>query len=118
MGERSQFVGYLLAAALVSNLPFEAIAQALEASQPSGACYEIIAGREATRVEGAILLNRCSGQTWILTRTHLAYRWSPIATAETQVATSPSPPPKIRVPKPADQSNAKCFAFQGRQYCE
>jgi hypothetical protein len=118
MAGHCRLVGYLLAATLVSNLVSGAIAQTPEVGEPTRACYEVIAGRVDSQSEGAILVNRCSGQTWILVRTRLAYRWSPIATADTQVAASPPSPPKVHFPKPAAQNNSKCFTFQGRQYCE
>jgi len=118
MAGQCRFLGYLVAATFVAGLMSGALAQTPEVDQPSGACYEVMAGRVDTQTEGVILLNRCTGRTWILVRTHLAYRWRPIPTADTQVAASPPSPPKARLPKPAAQNNPKCFTFQGRQYCE
>jgi hypothetical protein len=65
----------------------------------------------------AILLNRCSGETWLLVRTHKAdhvYRWRPIAIDRAEIAVPLSPPPVPTIAKPT----AKCFVFDGRQFCE
>ena len=129
MADRCRLVGYLLTATLVSDPICGALAQAPEDAQPSGACYQVIAGRAGSQPAGTILLNRCSGQTWMLIRTHqsagdgidsgqVAYRWRPIPTGDTQVAVTSSTSPKVRALGPASQNNAKCFTFQGRRYCE
>jgi hypothetical protein len=129
MAGRCRLAGYLLTAALISAPMCTALAQSPEGAQPSGACYQVLAGRAGSRPAGTILLNRCSGQTWMLIQARqsvadgidggqVAYRWSPIATADTQVAVNPSRPAKIFVPRPASPNNAKCFTFQGRKYCE
>jgi hypothetical protein len=69
MAERCRLAGYLLTATLVSAPMCTALAQAPEGAQPSGACYQVIAGRAGSQPAGTILLNRCSGQTWMLIRT-------------------------------------------------
>jgi hypothetical protein len=128
MARRQAFAGCLLAVALAGAPTLRALAQAPEAIQPNGLCFEVVATYIGTP-DGAILLNRCGGQTWILVRTHqpigkkgdcgqVAYRWSPITTADTQVAITPPAPPRIRAPKPAGQTSDKCFTFQGRRFCE
>lgn len=126
---RHAFAACLLAGALAGAPTLRALAQAPEAMQPNGACFEVVATHAGTQPEGAILLNRCSGQTWMLVRTRQpsekdgnggqgAYRWSPIKTADTQVAITPPAPLKIRAPKPTSQTSDKCFTFQGRRFCE
>ena len=61
-----------------------------------GACFDVVAAPSETQPAGAILLNRCSGQTWIL------------------VSIEPRP----RSGEPAAAAGDKCFSFQGRRFCE
>ncbi len=69
-------------------------------------CWQIIPGVEKVAPNGAILLNRCNGATWVLARTttsaasgksleEYTYRWYPIS-LETKEAilTNILPPPK------------------------
>jgi hypothetical protein len=75
------------------------------------ACLDIIGGIGDIQ---PILLNRCNGQTWILTRSgrrsgQVAYRWTllGIGLGEQQ-----------REPENSAASAGKCFTFQGRRFCE
>jgi hypothetical protein len=89
---------------------------------PSGVCFDM--ARPATQSAlGTILLNRCTGQTWMLVlgRTKngkaLAYRWRPIARNTTELAANPaSVVPRVRLP--AGGNSARCFTFQDRRFCE
>jgi hypothetical protein len=84
------------------------------------ACFEVFTGSSKTRFAGAILLNRCSGQTWILVRSYQpapkgragqpVYRWNAIAS---DVAI-----PKPSTDAPVAAAGDKCFIFQGRRFCE
>jgi hypothetical protein len=105
---------YLVAAALVALPAGAAFAQS---STSQTACFEVVASASETQPAGAILLNRCTGQTWILVRTYQpsargnpVYRWSAIAGD----AADPKPPPAAPVAATSD----KCFIFQGRRFCE
>jgi hypothetical protein len=107
-------VRHLMAVALVALPAGDALAQGA-ASQ--AACFEVLAGPSEMQPAGAILLNRCSGETWILVRTYPspargtpAYRWSAIIA---DVA-DPKPPAN----SPAAATRDKCFTFQGRRFCE
>ncbi len=112
------YAPHLIAVALMA-LPAEAALAQGSASQ--AACFEVLAGPSETQPAGAILLNPCSGQTWLLVRTspsparggpgHPLYRWSAIAG---DVA-DPKPPPP---PAPVTATGDKCFIFQGRRFCE
>ena len=85
-----------------------------------GSCFDVVAAPSETQPAGAILLNRCSGQTWILVRTyqapakgspgHFVYRWSALASDGIE--------PRPRSGEPAAAAGDKCFTFQGRRFCE
>lgn len=58
--------------------------------QPSGPCWEITSPAQQVTPQSLVLLNRCSGQTWILEKIffvdkqdhqtgEFTYRWAPIA---------------------------------------
>ena len=98
-----------------------ACAGAAAAQEQRGPCFDVVAGPAETRPIGAILLNRCSGQTWILVRTYrpaakgnpgqYVYQWSALA--------SEGPEARLREPTPAPAAGGdKCFVFQGRRFCE
>jgi hypothetical protein len=75
------------------------------------ACFDIIGGIGDIQ---PILLNRCNGQTWILTRSgrrsgQVAYRWTPLGIG---------PGEQPREPESSAASAGKCFTFQGRRFCE
>lgn len=81
--------------------------RAPDASAPT-ACWQIIPGVEKVAPNGAILLNRCNGATWVLARTttspasgksleEYTYRWYPISLETKEaVLTNVLPPPKER----------------------
>ena len=80
-------------------------------------CFNVVAGPSEMQPAGAILVNRCSGQTWMLLRIYQpsargnpSYRWSAIASE----AAEPKPQPAA----PAAAAGDKCFTFQGRRFCE
>jgi hypothetical protein len=64
-----------------------------------------------------LLINKCTGQTYVLTRVTVhrksagpyTYRWQPIAVSDT-----PEAAPK---PATAAPTGHKCFSFDGRQFC-
>jgi hypothetical protein len=134
MTVRCRFAGYAFATAFVGILGCGVqtpVAAQRPESMPSGLCFEVVAANLDGSPGGAILLNRCSGQTWMLIRSHghqpgkevgeqVSYRWKWIATSNTQVATASPPPPgtlpKTRAPRPPVSD--KCFNFLGRRYCE
>jgi hypothetical protein len=104
---------HMIAGALITLSPGGALAQ-VSTSQPG--CVEIVALRSDAHPAGAILLNRCSGQTWMLVRYQSTvrgspvYRWSAIASDSNE----PRPP----LPAAPAASADKCFTFQGRRFCE
>jgi hypothetical protein len=103
--------GCLVALASVANSSGAARAQDAQ----TGGCFSIVTGNTDRPEAGAFLLNRCTGQSWILMRAHQSakgghsYRWSPIA--------GPSDPPSRPVESAATKSS-KCFTFQNRRFCE
>jgi hypothetical protein len=121
---RRRVIGICCAVALSGGFIGSAVtAQAQDAPTPNGACFDVARppGGEAA---GAILVNRCTGRTWILVggrKRHgdqVAYRWMPIVTADAAPAApapAPSPP---RVHAPASPNSDKCFTYQGRKFCE
>jgi hypothetical protein len=100
-----------------------AFAEDAAGAPPSGACFDIARPQTPTAA-GAILLNRCTGETWILTRSRtrsgkaFAYRWRPIARGTAELAANSRPAVVPRVHLPANPNSNRCFSFQGRRFCE
>jgi hypothetical protein len=126
-----RFAPSLFVAALSGFLASGASAQTPEAPQPGGFCFEVIAAHGDAQAPGAILLDRCTGQTWVLNKTYrpagkgsrgtqVFYRWKPIATENTRVAFNPPAASRPAVSRPAASPLAreKCFVFGGKRYCE
>jgi hypothetical protein len=100
-----------------------AIAQS-QTERPMGACFDVTPAQVKPSLTGVILLNRCNGGTWLLVRTHetdqhlqtsgFVYRWRPIAIDRAEEAIQLPPGPVPEIPK----ARAKCFVFDGRQFCE
>ena len=98
-----------------------ALAQTVPAGGP---CFDIVDGH-ADSSGGQILLNRCTGRSWILTRTtrngDVAFRWVAIAPPSSESVVSPLPPRVAlthRVSAPLRPDDTRCFTFAGRRYCE
>jgi hypothetical protein len=64
--------------------------EAAPTAPPSGACFEVVANGPDALPNGPILVNRCTGATWLLVRTPLAdqkgaatgsftYVWEPLS---------------------------------------
>jgi hypothetical protein len=82
----------------------------------TGGCFSIVTGNTDRPEAGAFLLNRCTGESWILVRAHQSakgghsYRWSPIQAGPSHVPSSPA--------GSAAAKSSKCFTFQNRRFCE
>ncbi len=115
---------FVAAAALAAGMGLCNPAQAQTASTPPAAnCIEVIAAQPGA--SPAIMLDKCSGQTWQLLRSSsgrhgVRYSWYPLtrqdAGAVPPRATSAGAPAVSR--KPATAANNKCFSFNGRTFCE
>ena len=114
---RGYRAAFLMIVALLIELPAaDASAQTAEVLPQ---CFDIITPRNTNQPEGSILLNRCSGQTWLLSRNSrrggvLGYRWN-LLVADGAEISKPLPRPEPRMPAPTRPSTEKCFSFQGRQ---
>lgn len=115
---------FLISLTLISVPLGRAIAQS-ETERPAVACFEVTLAQTKPSLTGVMLLNRCSGETWLLVRTHntdqlspttsgFVYRWRPIAIDREEKANELPPRPILATP----QLTAKCFVFDGRQFCE
>ena len=104
----------LTSIALLAGSAGQAAAQSRE-----GQCFEVLAAQPNIAPGGPLLVDKCSGQTWLLTKSHqrsraggITYRWSPVPVDHPAVAKAPAPV------APAAATRERCFTFQGRQFCE
>jgi hypothetical protein len=89
-------IRFLLFTLLFAAVAFPALAQ-------STTCWEITTPAQGITPEALVLLNKCDGKTWIMTRVYFvdkqgkrtggwAFRWSPILQQEDEtVLTLPKP---------------------------
>jgi hypothetical protein len=85
-------------------------------------CFDIISPRNTAQPDGSILLDRCTGQTWLLSRNGRrggvpGYRWTLLVADGGEIGKALLRP-EPRTPAPLRPSTGKCFSFQGRQFCE
>jgi hypothetical protein len=109
---RLRSAGLLHVLALIGALVGAAAARAQSSPAPSGACFDIVRSLRG-EAAGTILLNHCTGQSWILaggqSRHSVAFRWVPIAIAEAAMA-SASPAPQAPARATTDPNRDKSFA--------
>lgn len=84
-------------------------------------CFEFVPVRPRIEPASPMLIDKCSGRTWLLTRTSRGgYRWAAIHTeaevpkAIDRPATDGSPAAKAD----KDGGAGKCFTFNNRKFCE
>lgn len=110
----------LIAAALLA-LPGAAAAQT--ASAP---CFELIPARPRIEPPLPMLVDKCSGRTWLLMRAGRgSYRWAAIDVADDMPKATDRPPTDNQPAGKADIPSAekegdgkKCFTFNNRKFCE
>lgn len=104
-----------LAATCVAVLGMTISADALRAQEPGqGVCFELHPAASAQPPHAPLLLNRCTGETFILvagssSKKRLAapsgYRWLPVSKGRAIPAVT------------APAAGTKCFAYDGRKFC-
>lgn len=78
-------------------------------SQERGPCWEIIAPTQNISPFASMLLDRCTGKSWLMVRERISgskpasfsYRWAPLSSSESGEAVflENPPPPPILLPK-------------------
>ncbi len=81
------------------------------------ACFEVIAARPNVEPPAPIMIDKCSGRSWVLIRNGKSYRWSLIATETEKPKTTDRAPMEGAAPAP-EGGPQKCFSFNGRKFCE
>ena len=92
----------------------------VHATEPTGACFQVIEGQPDVAPAAPILVDRCSGKSFVLSRGRSGsrtYKWVAIGKAADvspraarRATTGPSS--SIRV-----GDTKGCFTFNGRSYC-
>jgi hypothetical protein len=106
---------YALAAGLLLALVQTAQAQTAQAQGP--ACFEVIPARPNIEPPAAIMVDKCSGRSWVLIRNGKSYRWSLIATEIEKPKIADRAPVEGAAPAP-EAGSQKCFTFNNRKFCE
>ena len=120
--KRLCLVPFLFAPPVAALLGIAMAAHAAETARDF-ACFEIIRPQRHMDPRAPLLLDRCTGSTWLLVRSgsrdQLGYRWAPLD-APVMVQATKRENGNV-APKPAETGaspTANCFSFAGRRYCQ
>lgn len=91
-----------------------------EAAAPSSACFAVIEAKPGVLPAAPILVDRCSGETFVLTKKRrgdpTTYEWVAIGKAESgsRVSAKPARSTASSAKMPA---RGNCFSYNGRTFC-
>ncbi len=108
----------IASAAILLGLPVAALAQT--AASP---CFELIPARPRIEPPAPMLVDKCSGRTWLLARPPRggAFRWIAINADEAEKPKATDRPATDTQPAnkaDKDGDGKKCFTFNNRKFCE
>lgn len=106
----------MLAAGSVLLLSGGAVAQTV-----STPCFEFVPVRPRIEPASPMLIDKCTGRTWLLTRgSRGAYRWAAIHTESEMPKATDRPVTDASPAAKADKDGGagKCFTFNNRKFCE
>ena len=122
---------HLFALGLTAVIPMAANVAAQEVALPGGRteCFELVAARAGTIPGAPMLINKCAGTTYVLTRQGKSgessraapdpsYAWVPIAIIEKPVKAESAPVLKSKREEAKAASGKKCFTYDNRTFCE
>jgi hypothetical protein len=99
-------------AAAVSLAMFAPVA----AAQTAAPCYEYVPVRPRIEPSLPMLVDKCSGRTWLLRGGRGGYRWAVIEMELDKPKTTDRP---VTDHQPARKDDGKkCFTFNDRKFCE
>jgi hypothetical protein len=108
--------GLAIAAVAAMAVAFAPAAHA-QGGGSASACFEVIAARPNVEPPVPIMIDKCSGRSWVLIRNGKSYRWSLISTEMEKPKISDRAPMEGAAPAP-ESGSQKCFTFNGRKFCE
>lgn len=81
-------------------------------------CYEVIPPRAKGEPTAPMLVDKCSGRTWVLVRSGRGvYRWTVVDMDYDKPKTTDRPVTDTQSAK-SDGDPKKCFTFNNRKFCE
>lgn len=94
-----------------------AYAQGPDAAKPA-TCYEVIPPQPNTQPRTSMLVDKCSGRTWLLTKSRRSagYSWVRVTADDAAPPPQTSAAPAKAASSPSDSRN--CFTFNNRRFCE
>ena len=88
-----------------------------QAQDATSACFSVIAGQADIPPASPLLLNRCTGDTFILRRSPKhpgGFAWVALPKSGTVAAEPQRPPPEL---KSSSVGKSGCFSYNSRSYC-
>lgn len=99
------------AAWLISGLAVTPVsAQAEDSTIPQSICFTVVEGRPGVLPGAPMLVDRCTGETFVLTRSRSAIAWVPITKASADR-------PDAKAVAKAPTGKKGCFTYGDRTYC-
>ena len=80
-------------------------------------CFEVIPARPNLEPPAAMMVDKCSGKSWVLIRNGRNYRWSLISTEMEKPKIGDRAPVEGAAPA-LESGSQKCFTFNNRKFCE
>lgn len=111
---RIAYAGLAASAAALLALPGAAAAQT--ASTP---CYELIPARAGIEPPAPMLVDKCSGRSWLLVRAGRgSYRWATLGMEAEKPKATDRPVTDSQPVRKDGGDGSKCFTFNNRKFCE
>lgn len=94
--------------------------QAQTSAASASSCFQVIEGNADVPPAAPILLDRCTGETFVLTRLRRGggiaapFEWVPLTKGRAAETETSSSTPTVKSPA---AGKAGCFTYNGRSYC-
>lgn len=98
-----------------------ALSNSAVAQTASAPCFELIPAHARIEPQAPMLVDKCSGRTWVLVRSKRgAFRWAAIHSDSEMPKATDRPATDTQPANKADKEGdaKKCFTFNNRKFCE
>lgn len=104
-----------------SAVVLPALSGAAAAQMASSPCYELIPARAGIEPPAPMLVDKCSGRSWLLVRAGRGvYRWAALGMEAEKPKAIDRPATDAKPSEKAgkEEGGGKCFTFNNRRFCE
>lgn len=111
----------MMRASVAAAATMLALSGAAVAQSASAPCFELIPAHARIEPQVPMLVDKCTGRTWLLTRSRRgAFRWAAIQSDSDIPKATDRPGTDTAPASKADKEGdaKKCFTFNNRRFCE